>query len=183
MHFIEQVLPLGENLKYQFQSKSELITEWLETGIKFIRVVSDEDQDEIIHFSGTTSDRSTIINPTFQDMYEMIANKSKENLSILKSLYNRVDPNIIMTIINKPRLTKNKFLVNLLSDSNGYLIYHHQFEDFVRMHLGLDLKQSTEFRRSWNKKLIRERERLMQNDSFYLIEGRMPQYFVFNKVF
>lgn len=182
MHFIEQVLPLGENLKYQFQSKSELITEWLETGIKFIRVVSDEDNDEIIHFSGTTSNCSTIINPSFQDMYELITHKSNNNMSILKSLYNRIEPTLLMTIINHPKITKNKFLINLLSDSNGYMIYNYQFEEFVKEQLGLDTEKSIEFRRSWNKKSIKQRELLMQHDSYYLLETRMPQYFVFNKV-
>ena len=182
MHFIEQVLPMGENLKYQFQSKSELITEWLETGIKFIRVVSDEDQDEIIHFSGTTSDRSTIINPTFQDLYELMVKKNDKNISILKSLYNKVEPDLLLSIINKPKIVKSEYLTNLLNESNGYMIYHHQFEDFVNNYMGLDTKQSMELRRSWNKKLIKEREKLIQNESFYLIEGRMPQYFVFSKV-
>jgi hypothetical protein len=80
-------------------------------------------------------------------------------------------------------MVKTQYLINLLSESNGYMIYHHQFEDFVKKYMGLDTKQSMELRRSWNKKLIKERERLMQNETFYLIEGRMPQYFVFNKVF
>lgn len=182
MQFLEQVLPLGENLKYQFQSKSDLITEWVQKGIKFIRVVSDEDSDEIVHFSGTTSNTSTIINPSFQDMYELIINKSYDKLTILKSLYNRVEPNLLLSIINQPKITKNKFLINLLSDSNGYMIYSYQFEEFVQEYLGLDVEKSIEFRRSWNKKSIKQRELLMQHDSYYLLEARMPQYFVFNKI-
>ena len=70
-----------------------------------------------------------------------------------------------------------------MSESNGHMIYHHQLEDFVRKYMGLDTTQAIELRKSWNKKLIKERERLIQSESFYLIESRMPQYFVFRKDF
>jgi uncharacterized protein YbaP (TraB family) len=183
MVFSEQIIPFSENLKYKYEAKSDLINEWVNKGIKFIRVVYDEEKDDIIHFSGTSSNNSNIINPTFQDLYELMEKKNDNNLSILKSLYNKVEPELLLNIINKPKMVKTQYLINLLSESNGYMIYHHQFEDFVRMHMSLDLKQSLELRRSWNKKLIKERERPMQNETFYLIEGRMPQYFVFNKVF
>ncbi len=183
MMFVEQIIPFSENLKYKYEAKSDLINEWIGKGIKFIRIVYDEEKHDIIHFSGTSSNNSNIINPTFQDLYELMIKKNDNNLSILKSLYNKVEPDLILTIINKPKLVKNEYLKNLLSESNGYLIYHHQFEDFVTKNMGLDTKQSLELRRSWNKKLIKQREKLIQNDSFYLIEGRMPQYFVFKKVF
>lgn len=181
MMFIEQVIPFNENLKYKYVAKSDLINEWIGKGIKFIRVVHDEEKDDIIHFSATSSNNSTIINPTFQDLYELIVNKSDDNYSILKSLYNRVDPNKILNVINNSKSVKTEYLKNLLSESNGYLIYHHQFEDFVSKYLNLDTYQSIDLRKSWNKKLIKERERLIQSESFYLIEGRMPQYFVFQK--
>ena len=183
MMFIEQVIPFNENLKYKYVAKSDLINEWIGKGIKFIRVVLDEEKDDIIHFSGTSSNNSTIINPTFQDLYELIFKKNDNNYCILKSLYNRVEPDIILNIINNPKPVKSDYLKNLLSESNGYIIYHHQLEDFVRKYMGLDTTQSIEMRKSWNKKLIKERERLIQSESFYLIESRMPQYFVFKKDF
>ena len=183
MIFLEQIIPFSENLKYKYEAKTDLINEWIGKGIKFIRVVYDEEKDDVIHFSGTSSNNSTIINPTFQDLYELMVKKNDNNLSILKSLYNKVEPDLLLNIINTPKMVKTEYLINLLSESNGYMIYHHQFEDFVTKYMGLDIKQSMELRRSWNKKLIKERERLMQNETFYLIEGRMPQYFVFNKVF
>jgi hypothetical protein len=181
MVFSEQIIPFSENLKYKYEAKSDLINEWVNKGIKFIRVVYDEEKDDIIHFSGTSSNNSNIINPTFQDLYELMEKKNDNNLSILKSLYNKVEPDLLLTIINKPKLVNNEYLKNLLSESNGYLIYNHQFENFVTKNMGLDTQQSWELRRSWNKKLIKERERLIQSESFYLIEGRMPQYFVYCK--
>jgi hypothetical protein len=167
MVFSEQIIPFSENLKYKYEAKSDLINEWVNKGIKFIRVVYDEEKDDIIHFSGTSSNNSNIINPTFQDLYELMEKKN--------------EPDLLLTIINKPKLVKNEYLKNLLSESNGYLIYNHQFENFVTKNMGLDTQQSWELRRSWNKKLIKERERLIQSESFYLIEGRMPQYFVYCK--
>jgi hypothetical protein len=65
MNYLEQILPFNENLKYRFNEKYSLIQEWVNTGVKYVRVVLDEENDKIIHFSGT-SNNSTIINPTFQ---------------------------------------------------------------------------------------------------------------------
>ena len=84
MMFIEQVIPFNENLKYKYVAKSDLINEWIGKGIKFIRVVLDEEKDDIIHFSGTSSNNSTIINPTFQDLYELILKKNDNNYCSLR---------------------------------------------------------------------------------------------------
>lgn len=181
MNYLEQILPFNENLKYRFNEKNSLIQEWVNTGIKFVRVVLDEENDKIIHFSGTSNNSSNIINPTFQDLFEMIRTVDDNNLSILKTLYNRVEPDLILTIINKPLNSKERYLSELLKESNGYLIYAHQFEGFCRKYLNLTEGESIELRRDWNKKFIKKREVLIQSEFYYLIESRMPQYFVFQK--
>jgi hypothetical protein len=181
MNYFEQILPFNENLKYRFNEKYSLIQEWVNTGIKYVRVVLDEENDKIIHFSGTTNNSSNIINPTFQDLFEMIITFNENNLSILKTLYNRVEPDLILTIINKPLNCKERYLGELLKESNGYLIYAHQLERFTRKYLNLTESESVELRRDWNKKSIKKREVLIQSDFYYFIESRMPQYFVFQK--
>jgi hypothetical protein len=47
--------------------------------------------------------------------------------------------------------------------------------------LGLDAAAATNLRKDWNKKSVRKREPLIQSEHYFLIESKMPQYFVFNK--
>ena len=62
------------------------------------------------------------------------------------------------------------------------MLYAHQFEDFLKKYLELSNDEAVEFRKLWNKKSIKNREILIQSNFYYLIESRMPQYFVFHKV-
>lgn len=182
MMFIEQIIPFSENLKFKFNEKLDLLEDWMGKGIKYVRVVLEEDDNKIVHFSGTSNNKSNIIYPTFQDLYEMIKVVNENNFSILKTLYNRVHPDLILSIINTPYKTKNKYLLALLKESNGYMLYTHQFEDFLKKYLDLNDNESIDFRRNWNKKSIKKRELLIQSEFYYLIESRMPQYFLFHKI-
>ena len=92
-----------------------------------------------------------------------------------------MSPEVILTIINKPLTTNNLYIRELLAESNGYLIYNHQLEQFIMDKLGFTPEAAKELRRDWNKKSIRKREPLIQSDSYFLIENKMPQYFVFDK--
>ena len=182
MNYTEQILPFNENLKYRFNEKYALLEDWIGKGIKYVRVVLQDDKSEIIHFSGTTNNLSNILNPTFQDIYDMIGSIDENKFSILKTLYNRVSPDLILSIIDTPCNAKNKYLSTLLQESNGYMLYAHQFEDFLKKYLELSNDEAVEFRKLWNKKSIKNREILIQSNFYYLIESRMPQYFVFHKV-
>jgi hypothetical protein len=104
-----------------------------------------------------------------------------QNKAIMNALKEVVSPDIILTIINKPLTTNNLYIRELLSDSNGYLIYKHQLERFIMDKLGYSPEAALELRRNWNKKSIRGREPLIQSEHYFLIENKMPQYFVFDK--
>ena len=73
------------------------------------------------------------------------------------------------------------YLIELLKDSNGYLIYQHQLEKFIQDNIGYNKDKAIGLMRSWNKKIIKEREVIFTNTNYYLIENRMPFYFVFKK--
>jgi hypothetical protein len=134
-----------------------------------------------IHFSGTTYNEAIIKKKSFNELSELITSKSYQNLTILKSLYNRVDEIELLKIINQPFISNNKYLIELLKDSNGYLIYHYQLEKFIQDNIGYNMDKAIGLRRSWNKKVIKEREVIFTNTNYYLIENRMPFYFVFKK--
>ena len=104
-----------------------------------------------------------------------------QNIAIMKALQDMVSPDIILTIINKPLTTNNVYIRELLAESNGYLLYKHQLEQFIKDKLGYSPEAALELRRNWNKKSIRGREPLIQSEHYFLIENKMPQYFVFDK--
>jgi len=106
---------------------------------------------------------------------------NEQNENILKALQGAISPDIIATITNKPFNTNNVYIRALLAESNGYLIYKHQLERFIMDKLGYTPEAALELRRNWNKKSIRGREPLIQSEHYFLIENKMPQYFVFDK--
>ncbi len=118
---------------------------------------------------------------TYIELEQGIKLVTDQNLIILKVLEDKVSPEVILTIINKPLTTNNLYIRELLAESNGYLIYNHQLEQFIMDKLGFTPEAAKELRRDWNKKSIRKREPLIQSDSYFLIENKMPQYFVFDK--
>jgi hypothetical protein len=119
---------------------------------------------------------------TYIELEQGIKLVTDQNLTILKVLEDKVSPEVILTIINKPLTTNNLYIRELLAESNGYLIYNHQLEKFIMDKLGFTPEAAKELRRDWNKKSIRKREPLIQSDSYFLIENKMPQYFVFDKI-
>ncbi len=83
-------------------------------------------------------------------------------------------------MLNTPLYSKNQYIQNLLEQSNGYLIYKHQLDQFIMDKIGLNTEAAIQLREDWNKKSVRQRERLIQSEHYYLIESKMPQYFVFD---
>jgi len=45
--------------------------------------------------------------------------------------------------------------------------------------MGYTSNAAIELTYDWNKKVIKQRELLIQCDDYYLIENKMPQYFLF----
>jgi hypothetical protein len=118
---------------------------------------------------------------TTMELEQSIKTVSPQNENILKALQGKVSPEIILTIINMPLATNNNYICDLLAESNGYLIYKHQLERFIKDKMGHTYEDAIELRRAWNKKSIRGREPIIQSEHYFLIENKMPQYFVFEK--
>ena len=182
MKYVEMVLSIEDAAIIRFPRIVEKMKDWSKRGIKFIRLVTDGVRpDYILHFSGSSIDPLKANTPSFNELYDRIKEPTTQKLTILKALYNHVSPEIITTIINTPIASNNKYIQGLLAESNGYLIYKHQLEQFIMDKLNYSQAAAMELRRDWNKKSIRQREILIQSDDYYLIENKMPQYFVFEK--
>ena len=99
---------------------------------------------------------------------------------MLTSLYNHLNGGEILEIINTENTNGQMF--EYLTGTNGYLIYHHQFEWFLVNEMGYEEQDSIELRKSWNKKLIWEKEKLISNKNYHKLKGLMPFEFVFKKI-
>jgi len=182
MKYVEMILSVEDASIIKFPTIVDKVKEWASNGIRFIRLVTDTVKpDDIIHFSGSSNNPVKSSAPSFNELYEKVKDPNVQNITILKALYNHVSPEIILTIINSPLSSKNTYIQGLLAESNGYLIYKHQLEQFIMDKLGLDAAAATTLRKDWNKKSVRKREPLIQSEHYFLIESKMPQYFVFDK--
>lgn len=182
MKFFEYNVRLNEFPEIYSKKYSNLIKQWFDVGITFIKYVIDKNNpDELVHITGSAFFDPSLKGETYSDIYNLINCKSKNNLTILNSLYNRVSGAEIIRIINQPIHSTNKYLSELLADSNGYLIYHNQFESFIERKMGYSAEEALRLRRSWNKKVIREREIIITNEHYWMIETRKPLYFTFKK--
>lgn len=182
MKYVEMILSVEDASIIKFPTIVDKVKEWASNGIQFIRLVTDSVKpDYIIHFSGSSNNPVKSTAPSFNELYEKVKDPNVQNITILKALYNHVSPEIILTIINSPISSKNVYIQGLLAESNGYLIYKHQLEQFIMDKLGLDAAAATTLRKDWNKKSVRKREPLIQSEHYFLIESKMPQYFVFDK--
>ena len=180
MKYVEMILSIDDANIIQFPSLLDRVVKWKEQGIKFIRMVTDAIRpSEVIHLSGTSNNKRLSTKLTFNDIYDDIKQPTEQNFTILKSLYNKVDSEIILKIINTPICSNNKYIKELLQQSNGYMMYQHQMQQFVIDKMGYTSNAAIELTNDWNKKVIKQRELIIQCDDYYLIENKMPQYFLF----
>ena len=180
MKYVEMILSIDDANIIQFPSLLDRVVKWKQQGIKFIRMVTDAIRpSEVIHLSGTSNNQHVSTKLTFNDIYDAIKQPTEQNFTILKSLYNKVDSEIILKIINTPICSNNKYIKELLQQSNGYMIYQHQMQQFLIDKMGYTSNAAIELTYDWNKKVIKQRELLIQCDDYYLIENKMPQYFLF----
>lgn len=181
MKYVEMILSVDDASIIKFPSVVEKVKDWASNGVKFIRLVTDSVKpDYIIHFSGSSYDPLKSTMPSFNELFEKVKDPNEQNVRILKTLYSHVSPELILSMLNTPLYSKNQYIQNLLEQSNGYLIYKHQLDQFIMDKIGLNMEDAIQLREDWNKKSVRQRERLIQSEHYYLIESKMPQYFVFD---
>ena len=181
MRFNETYYSIFDNSIKPHVPESVDLKQWVDAGVKYICVVLDShENDRLVHFSGSSSDDNNRLNLSFNDLYDQIVDLTEYKLSILTSLYNRVDADEILVITNSSNI--NGCFFEYLSESNGYLIYHHQMEYFLLNEMGFDEKESIELRKSWNRKLIWEKEKVISNKNYNELVGLMPFDFVFKKM-
>lgn len=180
MRFNETYYSIFDNSIKPHVPESIDLKQWVGAGVKHLCVVLDShEHDRLVHFSGSSSDDNNRLNLSFNDLYDQIVDLTVDKLSILTSLYNRVDADEILVITNSSNI--NGWFLKYLSESNGYLIYHHQLEYFLTNELEFDEKEAIELRKFWNKKLIWEKEKVISNKNYNKLVGLMPFDFVFLK--
>jgi hypothetical protein len=104
MKYVEMVLTVEDASIIKFPFIVEKVKAWANNGIKFVRLVTDAIRpDYIIHFSGSFNNPLKNNKVSFNDLYDNIKDQNSQNLTILKALYNHVDPNIILNILNIPK--------------------------------------------------------------------------------
>jgi len=181
MRFNETYYSIFDNSIKPLVPESIDLKQWVDAGVKNICVVLDShENDRLVNFSGISSDENISLRLSFNDLYDQIVDLTEEKLSILTSLYNRVDADEILVIMNNSNI--HGYFFQYLSESNGYLIYHHQMECFLLNEMGFDEKESIELRKSWNRKIIREKEKVISNKNYHKLKGLMPFEFVFKKM-
>jgi Ran GTPase-activating protein (RanGAP) involved in mRNA processing and transport len=132
MKYVEMILSIDDANIIQFPSLLDRVVKWKEQGIKFIRMVTDTIRpSEVIHLSGASNKQHVSTKLTFNDIYDAIKQPTEQNFTILKCLYNKVDSEIILKIINTPISSNNKYIMELLHQSDGYMIYKHQMQQFI----------------------------------------------------
>jgi hypothetical protein len=55
-------------------------------------------------------------------------------------------------------------------------------ECFLLNEMGFNEKESIELRKSWNRKMIGEKEKVISNKNYHKLKGLMPFEFVFIKI-
>jgi len=181
MRFNETYYSIFDNSIKPLVPESIDLKQWVDAGVKNICVVLDShENDRLVHFSGISSDENNSLRLSFNDLYDQIVDLTEEKLSILTSLYNRVDADEILVIMNNSNI--HGYFFQYLRETNGYLIYHHQLECFLLNEMGFDEKESIELRKSWNKKMMVEKVKVISNKNYYKLEVLMPFQFVFLKV-
>lgn len=178
MRFNETYYSIYDSSIKHLVPKSIDLMQWVGAGVKHLCVVLDtQKNDQLIHFSGITIVDS---NPSFNDLYEQIRDLTEDKLTMLVSLYNHVNGGEILEITNTENI--NGIMFEYLRSTNGYLIYHHQFERFLENEMGYEEQVAIELRKSWNKKVVNKKVQIMSNENFNKLENLMPYVFTFSKV-
>lgn len=151
MQFIELLINIDDVKLLAFTSKIQLFNEWKKSGTRHIHVVyHKENIDNILHCSG-------VINIEEYEMYfEDYVNRfvhNSQSLNILAATYQLYSKEAIKKIITTKLNDTNEFINQLLRESNGYLIYKHQFEELMKSQFNIDQNEAIFYRSDWNKKV------------------------------
>jgi len=146
-----------------------------------IHIVKDNEDNKLVYWSMISSIEKINIKLTFNAIYDRIKIKSEDNISILTSFYQRVRPEEIVEVINNPFREQDAYLDELLKESNGYLIYRHQFEKILTDKLSFSDQDAVALRKAWNIKRHSKIEKLKKDPYFLHVSKRMCFYFVISK--
>lgn len=92
----------------------------------------------------------------FNDLFNFLNIQTNQDFSLLVLLYNKIYNTRLVDIMLNPIIDSNPFINQILSISNGYLIFHHQLESIVKHLFKVSDDTAIEMRRNWNKKLIQK---------------------------
>jgi len=147
----------------------------------FIYIVKENQNNNVVFWSIISSIEKINIVHEFNTLFNRINIKSEDNIKLLISFYQRVNSEDLVSIINNPYSIQDDYLNEFLKESNGYLIYRHQFENLLIDRFGFSNQDAINMRKDWNLKRYAKIEELKINPNFIPIIKRMPFYFVISK--
>ena len=165
MQFYEIIVALDDPLLDFIEIQKDILNEWLlRMNINSVHLVKVAVKHErVVFMKGSSYNKETLqkITPlSFQQLFNDLHINDNTQLCILLSLYSHVDIKLIKSVFIQHLHDKNEIINEILYESNGYMIYHHQMENILQRVLGLTALESSEIRRNWNKKINAQVDKL-----------------------
>ena len=165
MQFYEIIVALDDPLLDFIEIQKDILNDWLlRMNINSVHLVKVADKHErVVFMKGSSYNKETLqkITPlSFQQLFNDLHINDNTQLCILLSLYSHVDIKLIKSVFIQHLHDKNEIINEILYESNGYMIYHHQMENILQRVLGLTALESSEIRRNWNKKINAQVDKL-----------------------
>ena len=130
---------------------------------EFIRERSIDNEIHIIyplHDKARSEERSRNLENTlikdysFNYLFNSLQINTNREFSLLQTLYNKIYNSKLIEIFQYPVIDQNQFVNEILKDSNGYLVFHHQLELIIKQVFKCSDEDALLHRRNWNKKII-----------------------------
>ena len=159
MQFSEIIVTVDDPLLDFILIQKDILNDWLlNMNINSIHLVKvADDQGRVVYMKGSSYKKETLqkITPlSFQQLFNDLHINDNTQLCILLSLYTHVDIKLIKSVFIQHLHDKNDIINEILSESNGYMIYHHQMENILQRLIGITAIESSKICRNWNKKII-----------------------------
>ena len=159
MQFYEIIVALDDPLLDFIEIQKDILNDWLQRmNINSVHLVKVADKHErVVFMKGSSYNKETLqkITPlSFQQLFNDLQISDNTQLCILLSLYTHVDIKLIKSVFIQHLHDNNDIINEILSESNGYMIYHHQMENILQRLIGITAIESSKICRNWNKKII-----------------------------
>lgn len=155
MEFVE-IFDQIEKLDTYFLTKYKTqFQEWEKMGVKYAHIVYiKNDKNKVVFFSGSTTNFHVNESMCFQELYHSLKITTKHQFNLLGSLYGVYTAEDIIQFFEKIQTDDDPYLQQLLSRSNGYLVFKEDFKKILMDKCNYSDEDAYNMQLSWNKKSI-----------------------------